>query len=335
MYLAANASGHLSAPFRSGMDLAGWGGSGAKLCPHPEAIPCRFPLQMPRLFYFFPSGTTDDQGGIPLGAGTGFGQAAPPGRVHRAQWTLRWRVPLLGRRLLIVVGRLHFVPLPNATLFTPAALRRGDPFSRSPLERRARPEGKNPEEAIEGTGCHHPQPVRGGEAVFFFQRSCLKHTHRFYERGSGAAGNAARCFWSNLLPLGHESRPAGPHRRGGPGRAGCRRTPPGPRLACSHRSPRPAPKGCSPWMETPPRVPSAARVMRRKGRLGRRRCGRGGGDVRRVSAAAGGGAGRAERAERWPRRGGRRGGPGAAAASGSARLMSPVTLWSAAGAAGR
>lgn len=141
----------------------------------------------------------------------------------------------------------------------------------------------------------------------------MKRTHRFYERGSGAAGNAARCCWSNLLPLGHESRAAGPAR----GRAGGLPRDP-PSLACAHLSPRRAPKGRSPSGEAPRRSPPP--------------CGRCGGKGRRwcqACVSSGGGAGRG---------GAVRGGPARRAPLAplrSAPLMSPLTLSSAAGAAGR
>lgn len=76
--------------------------------------------------------------------------------------------PLPGQELLTLGGQLHFVPLPNATLFTLAALRTGNPISHSPRECQAHPEGKNPEEVIKGDGVSSPATDKQQQGGFFF-----------------------------------------------------------------------------------------------------------------------------------------------------------------------
>lgn len=105
-----------------------------------------------------------------------------------------------------------------------------------------------------GPGCHRPQPISSSKAFwffFFFQRSCLKHTQRFFtsvgagRRGTWHDASGRTCCLSESMSarrgLGH---------RGGPG---CLLQPP-PHHARSHlsppRRPRGAPKGCSPSVET-------------------------------------------------------------------------------------
>lgn len=174
---------HPSAPFWSGMDLTGWGGSGAKLYPHPEAIPRRFPFQMPGLFYFCllapemiraasPSGPALVLPGGPLLEGSP-GRGAPRAGVS-----------------LSSAGAGAAALCPSAKRDPLHPLRTGDPFSRSPRERRGRPEGKNPEEAIEGPGCHRPPPVRGGGAVLFPEVTLEAHPSflRAWERGGRERG---------------------------------------------------------------------------------------------------------------------------------------------------
>lgn len=120
-----------------------------------------------------------------------------------SSWQECWCIPQPGQKAAQGDGPAAFYPVPDVTLFTSTALKTGDPFSHSPRECQAHPEGKNPEEVIQGMGgviTHNL--IRGREAVF--QRSCLKHAHHFYERGSE---EHAQCFLSNLL---HESTQAGP-----------------------------------------------------------------------------------------------------------------------------
>lgn len=78
--------------------------------------------------------------------GVGFAQA--DGRVRPAPC-----VPLPRQEAAPGAGAAAFCPPAKRD---PHHLRAGVPFSRSPQECRARPEGKNPKEVIKGTGNHHP-----------------------------------------------------------------------------------------------------------------------------------------------------------------------------------
>lgn len=107
--------------------------------------------------------------------------------------------------------------------------------------------GEKPEGSDKGDGESSPATIRGSKAVFF-QRSCLKPAHGFYERGSGrAAGNAGMMLLVEPVASGCESRPAGP----GHGTAGTPSSPHATAPALAPTGTRGAPRGEAPQRNPP------------------------------------------------------------------------------------
>lgn len=138
----------------------GWDGSHrvgrkwGKALPTSWGNSMQVSLPMQRLFFFFfrpplplpaPQMIRDAS---PLGLALGFSQAAPHGRAHQDPWTAGVSPAWAGAAQ--VGGAAAFCPPAKCHPLHLAALRTGNPISRSPRECQAHPEGKNPEEVIKG-----------------------------------------------------------------------------------------------------------------------------------------------------------------------------------------
>lgn len=230
-----------------------------------------------KAFFSVVLGTADDQRCISPGAGVGFAQAAPHGRVHPDPWGAAVSL-CLSRGLLKVVGQPRFVPR------HPCCPKDRWPLLPQPSGMPSTSGGEKPKGSEKADGMSSPAADKRQQGGFFSRGHVWSTPIVFTSVGAGQPGTRSDASGRTCCLSGVSQ---GQDSAGGPGLP---LQPPwlGSLLPQPPNRPLRAPKGCSPSVKTlfGSLLHSVLPLSEGKGGSGGVSAGRGG-DVRRVSAVGG------------------------------------------------